>query len=42
MSMSDTTTSHSPRGVKLEAHGLSKRYGTRDVLRNTHLKIEPG
>ena len=42
MSMSDTTTSHSPRGVTLEAHGLSKRYGTRDVLRNTHLKIEPG
>ena len=42
MSMSDTTASHSPRGVKLEARGLSKRYGTRDVLRNTHLKIEPG
>ena len=42
MSMSDTTTSHSPRGVKLEARGLSKRYGARDVLRNTHLKIEPG
>ncbi len=40
--MSDTTTSHSPRGVQLEARGLSKRYGTRDVLRNTHLKIEPG
>ena len=39
MSMSDTTTSLSPRGVKLEARGLSKRYGTRDVLRNTHLKI---
>jgi len=30
------------RGVQLEARGLSKRYGTRDVLRNTHLKIEPG
>ena len=42
MSMSETTTSHSPRGVKLEARGLSKRYGARDVLRNTHLKIEPG
>ena len=42
MSMSDTPTSHSARGVQLEARGLSKRYGTRDVLRNTHLKIEPG
>ncbi|MET3494239.1 ATP-binding cassette domain-containing protein [Variovorax boronicumulans] len=29
-------------GVRLEARGLHKRYGTRDVLRNTQLTIEPG
>ncbi len=29
-------------GVRLEARGLHKRYGTRDVLRNTKLTIEPG
>ncbi len=29
-------------GVRLEARGLHKRYGTREVLRNTQLTIEPG
>jgi len=31
-----------PAGVKLEARGLSKRYGEREVLRNTQLIVEPG
>jgi sulfonate transport system ATP-binding protein len=31
-----------PNGVKLEARGLHKRYGEREVLRNTQLTIEPG
>ena len=29
-------------GVRLEARGLHKRYGDREVLRNTQLTIEPG
>jgi sulfonate transport system ATP-binding protein len=29
-------------GVRLQASHLSKRYGSRDVLRNTQLTIEPG
>ena len=29
-------------GVKLEARGLHKHYGEREVLRNTQLTIEPG
>jgi sulfonate transport system ATP-binding protein len=29
-------------GVRLEARGLHKRYGAREVLRNTQLTIEPG
>jgi sulfonate transport system ATP-binding protein len=29
-------------GVRLEARALSKRYGSREVLRNTELVIEPG
>ncbi|RYF73261.1 MAG: ATP-binding cassette domain-containing protein [Comamonadaceae bacterium] len=29
-------------GVKLEVRGLSKRYGEREVLRNTQLSIAPG
>ena len=29
-------------GVKLEARGLYKRYGQREVLRNTRLAVEPG
>src|SRR5215207_9450811 len=33
---------HIPQGVKLEARGLHKRYGAREVLRNTQLTIEPG
>ena len=30
------------RGVRLDIDGLHKRYGSRDVLRNTRLAIEPG
>ena len=30
------------RGVRLEVHGLSKRYGKRQVLQHTELTIEPG
>jgi sulfonate transport system ATP-binding protein len=30
------------RGVRLEIHGLSKRYGQRQVLQHTELVIEPG
>lgn len=37
-----TETSLIPNGVKLEARGLSKRYGAREVLRNVQLRIEPG
>jgi sulfonate transport system ATP-binding protein len=29
-------------GVRLQLHGLSKRYGAREVLRNTELTIAPG
>ncbi|MES2975323.1 MAG: ATP-binding cassette domain-containing protein [Pseudomonadota bacterium] len=36
--MSDTNTG----GVRLEARGLSKKFGSREVLRNTELVIEPG
>jgi len=32
----------SPAGVRLEARQLSKSFGTRQVLRGTHLTIEPG
>jgi len=35
------TASPSP-GVRLDIRGLSKRYGEREVLRNTQLAIEPG
>lgn len=31
-----------PGGVRLEVRGLSKRYGEREVLRNTQLTVEPG
>jgi sulfonate transport system ATP-binding protein len=35
--------SHSTlRGVRLALHGLGKRYGAREVLRDTDLVIEPG
>lgn len=36
--MTETTKN----GVRLQASRLSKRYGSRDVLRNTQLTIEPG
>src|SRR6478752_10443321 len=34
--------SRSASGVRLELSGLAKRYGRREVLRNTELVIEPG
>jgi sulfonate transport system ATP-binding protein len=40
-----TTVSNEPLiagGVKLEVRGVHKRYGAREVLRNTQLSIEPG
>lgn len=37
-----TDTSFIPSGVKLEIRGVHKRYGKREVLRNTQLSIEPG
>ncbi|MFZ3219294.1 MAG: ATP-binding cassette domain-containing protein, partial [Rhodoferax sp.] len=39
------TTENTPTaraGVSLTLRGLSKRYGSREVLRNTELRIEPG
>jgi sulfonate transport system ATP-binding protein len=39
--MSDSSTA-TKNGVRLEARGLSKRFGEREVLRNTELVIEPG
>ncbi len=36
------THTSSSSGVRLEIRGLSKRYGTREVLHNTELTIEPG
>lgn len=35
-------SSSQPQGVRLEVHGVDKRYGTRDVLKKTELVIEPG
>jgi sulfonate transport system ATP-binding protein len=32
----------SPRGVSLTLHGLTKRYGEREVLRQAQLRIQPG
>ena len=37
-----TETSSIAGGVKLEIRGVHKRYGEREVLRNTQLDIEPG
>jgi sulfonate transport system ATP-binding protein len=42
MSAIPKTTTERAGGVKLEARGLYKRYGEREVLRNTQLSIEPG
>ena len=39
---SDPATPAEPSSVRLEIRGLSKRYGEREVLRNTQLRIEPG
>jgi len=36
------TQQQSSGGVRLQARGLVKRFGTREVLRNTELTIEPG
>jgi len=38
--MSDTTSTAG--GVRLDVRGLHKRYGAREVLRDTQLSIEPG
>lgn len=35
-------TSSASKGVALEIRGLSKRYGSRQVLRQAELVIEPG
>ena len=44
--MSQTIQSNAPaageQGVRLEIHGLTKRYGAREVLRQAELVIEPG
>jgi len=37
-----TNPSTNGRGVALTLHGLSKRYGEREVLRQADLRIEPG
>jgi sulfonate transport system ATP-binding protein len=37
-----TSTTEGKGGVRLELTGLSKKYGAREVLRNTRLVIEPG
>ncbi|WP_311220962.1 MULTISPECIES: ATP-binding cassette domain-containing protein [unclassified Acidovorax] len=38
----DTQQAEGSGGVRLQARGLHKRYGQREVLRNTQLTIEPG
>ncbi|MDM0111108.1 ATP-binding cassette domain-containing protein [Variovorax sp. J22R133] len=40
--MSATTSTSSSAGVRVELRGLHKRYGQREVLRNTQLTVEPG
>jgi sulfonate transport system ATP-binding protein len=42
MSAIPTISSEEPGGVRLDIRGLSKRYGEREVLRNTQLSVEPG
>ncbi len=37
-----TETEIPTRGLRIVLSGLSKRFGTREVLRNNHLVIEPG
>jgi len=37
-----STNDEGPGGVRLDIRGLSKRYGEREVLRNTQLSVEPG
>lgn len=39
---SDTTPGQPAQGVRLELQGLSKRYGAREVLKNTQLTLESG
>ncbi len=39
--MTDISTA-SPGGVRLDVHGLTKRYGACEVLRHARLSIEPG
>ena len=40
--MTNTTSDKNVSGVGLNLRALSKRYGARDVLRNTQLTVEPG
>ncbi len=40
--MTDFIPSSESHGVRLQLHDLSKRYGEREVLKNTQLTIEPG
>ena len=42
MSAIPAIPSEEPGGVRLDIRGLSKRYGEREVLRNTQLSVEPG
>src|SRR4051812_18264713 len=42
MSAIPRNPSEEPGGVRLDIRGLSKRYGEREVLRNTQLSVEPG
>ncbi len=40
--MTKNVSENKPSGVALNLRALSKRYGARDVLRNTQLSVEPG
>ena len=40
--MTSNTSDKPPYGVGLHLQALGKRYGARDVLRNTQLRVEPG
>jgi sulfonate transport system ATP-binding protein len=40
--MAATNASPNANGVRLEIHGVDKRYGNREVLKKTELVIEPG
>ena len=40
--MSEAVAIEQEEGVRLQAQGLTKRYGQREVLRHLQLSIEPG